>query len=58
MSCTQYFPHQAVKVVQRKMWLGNHALRNHMKLKVHRNTYEVDGYKVVSLEGHKVCLST
>jgi hypothetical protein len=27
-----------------------------MKLQVHRNTYEVDGRKVLSLEGHEACL--
>jgi hypothetical protein len=26
-----------------------------MKLQVHRTAYEVDGRKVVSLEGHEVC---
>jgi ribosomal protein L34E len=58
MSYTQHFPRHAVKVVQTKMWSGDHALRKHMKLEVHRNAYEVHGHKVVSLEGHEVCLNT
>jgi hypothetical protein len=32
MSCTQYFPREAVKVVRTEMWSGDHALRKHMKL--------------------------
>jgi hypothetical protein len=57
MSCTQHFPHEAIKVVRTEMWSGDHALRKHMKLQVHRTAYEVDGHKVVSLEGHEVCVN-
>jgi hypothetical protein len=57
MSCTQHFPHEAIKVVRTEMWSGDHALRKHMKLQVHRAAYEVDGRKVVSLEGCKVCVN-
>jgi hypothetical protein len=57
MSCTQYFPREAVKVVRTKMWSSDHALRKHMKLQVHRTAYEVDGRNVVSLEGHEVCVN-
>ena len=42
--------------VQIEMWYVDHVLRKHMKLQIHRNTYEVDGRKVLLLEGHKVCL--
>jgi hypothetical protein len=56
MRCTQYFPREAVRAVQTKMWSADHALRKRMKLQVHRNTYEVDKRKVLSLEGHEVCL--
>jgi hypothetical protein len=55
MSCRQHFPCEDVKVVRTEMWSGDHALRKHMKLQVHRTAYEVDGRKVVSLEGHEVC---
>jgi hypothetical protein len=43
--------------VQTEMWCADHALRKHMKLQVHRNTYEVDKRKVLLLEGHEVCLN-
>jgi hypothetical protein len=56
MSCTQHFPREAVKVVRTEMWSGDHVLRKHMKLQVHRTTYDVDGRKVVSLKGHEVCV--
>jgi hypothetical protein len=58
MSCTQHFLRQAVKVVQIEMWSGDHALRKHIKLQVHRNAYKVDGRKVVFLEGHEICLNS
>jgi hypothetical protein len=57
MSCTQHFPREVVKVVRTKMWSDDHALRKHMKLQVHRTAYEVDGRKVVFLEGHEVCVN-
>jgi hypothetical protein len=56
MRSTQHFPLWAVKAVRTEMWSADHALRKHMKLQVHRNTYEVDGHKILSLEGHQVCL--
>lgn len=57
MSCTQYFPREAVKVVQTKMWSSDHAFRKHMKFQVHRTAYKIDGHKVVFLEGHEVCVN-
>jgi hypothetical protein len=57
MSCTQHFPREAVKIVRIEMWSGDHALRKHMKLQVHRTAYEVDDRKVVSLEGCEVCVN-
>jgi hypothetical protein len=56
MRCMQYFPREAIRAVRTEMWSIDHALRKHMKLQVHRNTYEVDGSKVLLLEGHEVCL--
>jgi hypothetical protein len=55
-SCIEDFSHEAVKVVQTKMWFTDYALRKYMKLQVHRNAYKVDGHKVISLEGQEIYL--
>jgi hypothetical protein len=57
IKCTQYFPREVVVALRTEMWSADHALRKHMKLQVHRNAYEVDSRKVVSLENYEVCLN-
>jgi hypothetical protein len=32
MRCTQYFPQEVVKALQKKKWSVDYALRKHMKL--------------------------
>jgi hypothetical protein len=43
--------------MQTEMWSTDHALKNHMKLQVHRSAYKVDSHKVVSLENYEACLN-
>jgi hypothetical protein len=57
MRCIQYFLREATEVVSIVMWSVDHALRKHMKLQVHRNAYNVDSHKVVSVKNYKVCLN-
>ena len=57
MKCTQYFPREAVEALQTEMWYTDHALWKHMKLQVHRNAYEVEKKRVISLENFEVCLN-
>jgi hypothetical protein len=57
MRCIQHYPREAVKALRTKMWSADHALRKHMKLQVHRNAYEVERRRVVSLENFEVCLN-
>jgi hypothetical protein len=56
MRYIQHFPQEAVEALRTEMWSADHALQKHMKLQVHRNTYEVERRRVVSLENFEVCL--
>jgi hypothetical protein len=57
MRSTQHFLQEAVKALRTEMWSADHVLRKHMKLQVHRNAYEVERRRVVSLENFEVCLN-
>ena len=54
--CCQLSPHDKIKYLRQKMWLGDFRMRSAKKLEVHRNMhFDAGGRKVVTLENVEVC---